>query len=191
MSLAGQRWSVTTAGERDTESWKQNTGRVRATGATVEAIVHKRSDVLVASALAVRLKTQRVRRAAKVGVPVVGVEYIEACLARKGGKLPAVADYPPLTLDQKPSRAPPPVAAEAAEAAETAAAEAPALPRAAVFRRLLDFGVFGLAQPRWVRDYQLSLAISHLRGAGRQQKKQRKQRKGGVAKRSRVKPAAR
>jgi hypothetical protein len=188
MSLAGQRWSVTTAGERDTESWKQITGRVRATGATVEAIVHKRIDVLVASALAVRLKTQRVRRAAKVGVPVVGVEYIEACLARKGGKLPAVADYPPLTLDQKPSRAPLPVAAEAAE---TAAAEVPALPRAAVFRRLLDFGVFGLAQPRWVRDYQLSLAISHLRGAGRQQKKQRKQRKGGVAKRSRVKPAAR
>ena len=150
---------MSTAGERDTESWSQIAARVRAAGASVESIVHKRIGVLVASALAVRVKTQRVRRAAKLGVPVVGVEFIEACINAGRGKLPDTQDYPPLRLDQKPLT---PKAATAAAAR--------ALPRAAVFHRLLNFAALGLPQPRWVRDYQLSLAVSHLRSAARRRK---------------------
>ena len=157
MALRGQRWSVTTAGEKDTQSWKQIAAAITKAGASVESIVHKRIDVLVASALALRLRTQRVRRAAKLGVPVVGVEFIEACVnAPPGGRQPDTKDYPPLRLDQKVIVKP--------------AASAAPLSRAAVFRRLLNFAALGLPQPRWVRDYQLSLAVSHLRSAARRRK---------------------
>ena len=168
MALRGQRWSVTTAGEKDTQSWKQIAAAITKAGASVESIVHKRIDVLVASALALRLRTQRVRRAAKLGLPVVGVEFIEACVnAPPGGRLPDTKDYPPLRLDQKVVVKP---AAPVASAAP--------LPRAAVFRRLLNFAALGLPQPRWVRDYQLSLAVSHLRSAARRRKAAGKRRLG-------------
>ena len=96
---------------------------------------------------------------------MVGIEYLDACLnTRRGSRLPDTRRYPPLLRDQKPATKP------------AAAAAAAPLPRAAVFQRLLNFGVLGLPQPRWVRDYQLSLAVSHLRSAARRRKTAGRQR---------------
>ena len=105
------------------------------------------------------------------------MEYIAACIG--AGTLLPPGDYPVLPPPVK-AKLPPPAAAPEPTAPEPAAAAAvePAVPRRAVFKRLLNFGALGLGQPRWVRDYQLSLALSHLRVAGRKRKQQRKASKG-------------
>ena len=106
------------------------------------------------------------------------MEYITACIG--AGTLLPPGDYPVLPPPVK-AKLPPPAAAPEPTAPEPAAAAAvvkPAVPRRAVFKRLLNFGALGLGQPRWVRDYQLSLALSHLRVAGRKRKQQRKASKG-------------
>lgn len=193
-ALSGQRWAVTTAvgcSKGEDRSWKKIRAELKDAGAFVENIVHKKTQVLVASASSVKYPTQRVRKAQKFKVPICGVEYIRACI--DAGQLLPPADFPVLPDPEKPKQpkaqqptAPEQVAAAAAaqgSAALNPAAPAPvaavkkALSRRTVFRRLLNFGALGLPQPRWLRDYQLSLALSHLRVNGRKRKLQRKQRR--------------
>eukprot|EP00041_Stephanoeca_diplocostata_P005330 m.59704 g.59704 ORF g.59704 m.59704 type:complete len:156 (-) comp15714_c1_seq5:708-1175(-) len=56
---------------------------VESGGGTFSATVHKKIDILVSSKDAVVARTQRIRKAEKHGIPVVGVAFIHECLAGK------------------------------------------------------------------------------------------------------------
>ena len=53
-------------------------------GGRLSPTVHKNVDYLVASDTAVNAATQRVRKAAKYGIPVLKVEFIESCYGMRG-----------------------------------------------------------------------------------------------------------
>ncbi|CAN0015255.1 unnamed protein product, partial [Ectocarpus fasciculatus] len=53
-------------------------------GGRISPTVHKNVNYLIASETAVSAATQRVRKAAKYGVPVLKVEFIESCYSNRG-----------------------------------------------------------------------------------------------------------
>ena len=64
------------------ESFAELVGAVRELGATFSSTVHRKVDVLVATAGAVERATQRVRKAAKLGVVIVdAAPFLDACEA--------------------------------------------------------------------------------------------------------------
>jgi hypothetical protein len=61
-------------------SWKNTIDKCKQNGATITSQVHKRVNALIVSDAAVRNSTQRVRKALKLGVPIVDIGWIEACI---------------------------------------------------------------------------------------------------------------
>eukprot|EP00037_Helgoeca_nana_P009087 m.80035 g.80035 ORF g.80035 m.80035 type:complete len:230 (+) comp19339_c0_seq1:171-860(+) len=69
--------------------------RVIALGATYSPTVHRRLDVLVASSEAVRMQTQRVRKAMKFRVPIVKLGWVLSCEAAGAWVDPLLFSWPP------------------------------------------------------------------------------------------------
>ena len=72
-------------------SWKNTIDKCKQYGANITSQVHKRVHALIVSDAAVRNATQRVRKAIKLGVAIVDIGWVEACI--KGGKRVDWADY--------------------------------------------------------------------------------------------------
>jgi len=125
--------------------------------------VLRRCDVLVASYQSVRTKTQRVRKAWKLNVPIVSVDYIDRCIAAR--RLLPAANYPVLPPAQRP--------APAQQPAPAARARAP-VPRPVAFARLTLFPRLALPQPRWLRALHTALHISKAASARRRQTRKRR-----------------
>jgi len=53
---------------------------IEARGGSVSPMLHKRVSVFLATEIAVTKNSQRIRKAVKYGVPVVKIEYLNACL---------------------------------------------------------------------------------------------------------------
>mmetsp|Transcript_27141 Transcript_27141/g.43592 ORF Transcript_27141/g.43592 Transcript_27141/m.43592 type:complete len:225 (+) Transcript_27141:205-879(+) len=87
----GKVFCITCKGNEDQESTeaKESDGEytyaklkemIELGGGTVSGIVHKRIFALVTTEGAVERKTQRIRKALKYDVPVVGVSFVESCV---------------------------------------------------------------------------------------------------------------
>ena len=61
-------------------SWKNTIDKCKQYGANITSQVHKRVHALIVSDAAVRNATQRVRKAIKLGIPIVDISWIEACI---------------------------------------------------------------------------------------------------------------
>jgi len=61
-------------------SWKNTIDKCKQNGASITSQVHKRVHALIVSDAAVRNATQRVRKALKLGTPIVDIGWIEACI---------------------------------------------------------------------------------------------------------------
>lgn len=84
---AGQEKSSTSADEKKEAaslSYKsvQEICRVEL-GATVSSQIHKRVHCLIATSASLEKSTQRVRKALKLGIPIVDIEWVHACRSRK------------------------------------------------------------------------------------------------------------
>lgn len=84
--VAGKRVAVTgTFSDR-----RKMLQRLRDAGASVESIVHRRLDWVIATEEAIRKRTQRVRKACRLGVPLV-TQYDVETYAAAGNTGPATA----------------------------------------------------------------------------------------------------
>lgn len=72
-------------------SWKNTIDKCKQYGANITSQVHKRVHALIVSDAAVRNATQRVRKAIKLGVPIVDITWVEACI--KDGKRADWTEY--------------------------------------------------------------------------------------------------
>ena len=72
-------------------SWKNTIDKCKQNGAAITSQVHKRVHALIVGNAAVRNSTQRVRKALKLGIPIVDIGWIEACI--KDGNRVDWADY--------------------------------------------------------------------------------------------------
>ena len=70
----------TDAQQQQQLSWKNTIDKCKQYGANITSQVHKRVHALIVSDAAVRNATQRVRKAIKLGVPIVDVGWVEACI---------------------------------------------------------------------------------------------------------------
>eukprot|EP00903_Cladosiphon_okamuranus_P016540 g15258.t1 len=69
---------------------KEIQATLKAHGATVSAIIHKRVSYVLCTAEAVKYNTQKVRKALKHGIPLVSQNFIAACALAKGVVDPAL-----------------------------------------------------------------------------------------------------
>lgn len=81
----------TDAQQQQQLSWKNTIDKCKQYGANITSQVHKRVHALIVSDAAVRNATQRVRKAIKLGIPIVDISWIEACI--KDGKRVDWAEY--------------------------------------------------------------------------------------------------
>ena len=72
-------------------SWKNTIDKCKQNGASITSQVHKRVHALIVSDAAVQNATQRVRKALKLGTPIVDIGWIEACI--KDGNRVDWAEY--------------------------------------------------------------------------------------------------
>ena len=70
----------TDAQQQQQLSWKNTIDKCKQYGANITSQVHKRVHALIVSDAAVRNATQRVRKAIKLGIPIVDILWIEACI---------------------------------------------------------------------------------------------------------------
>lgn len=61
-------------------SWKNTIDKCKQNGASITSQVHKRVHALIVSDAAVQNATQRVRKALKLGTPIVDIGWIDACI---------------------------------------------------------------------------------------------------------------
>eukprot|EP00961_Rhodomonas_salina_P137265 1846647-Rhodomonas_salina.2 len=86
MSLNGVVLSVTGSFDR-----KKMASIVKKAGGKVENLVHSQVDYLVADEEAVMMNTKQVRKAHKLGIPVVNEQWLIACLKSK--QLVSTSEY--------------------------------------------------------------------------------------------------
>jgi len=80
-----------TSNARQQRSLKNTIDRCKQYGASITSQVHRRVHALIVSDAALKNATQRVRKAIKLGIPIVDIGWVEACI--KNGNRVDWADY--------------------------------------------------------------------------------------------------
>ena len=93
--LADAVVAVTTYGAGDASaSYRTLTALVRSTGARLSGTVHRNVHLVVCTASALERETQRARKAAALGIPLLSPRFLESCCA-EGRKV----EYEPFLLE--------------------------------------------------------------------------------------------